>query len=261
MKLVSCLGNSREEHMITLPDDSEDEDEDNDNDEEDDDDDDEEGSEEEAGGVAKGSGGGGDGGGGDQLADGAAAAACDGDGVAPTVAAVEDTAAVANGVQSAAAGSSGAAPVRRRSSSGGGGGGGGSAQGECCAEDGCSHGVQEHSLGSGAKGHDNPVAALPGLVLEPSAVKAAIAFMDAQTPAQAVLVRELPLLSDAARLQLAFGLWAEGLASCVSQPGSGGGTGGGGGSIKSCKRSGTEEGEHTATSCGKSRLGKKPRPA
>jgi hypothetical protein len=44
--------------------------------------------------------------------------------------------------------------------------------------------VQEHSLNSGADGEANPVAALPGLVLAPGVVKAVVAFMAAENPAQ-----------------------------------------------------------------------------
>jgi hypothetical protein len=60
------------------------------------------------------------------------------------------------------------------------------AEGEhhCCAEDSCGHGVQEHSLSSGADGDANPVAALPGLVLAPGVVKAVVAFMAAEEPEQ-----------------------------------------------------------------------------
>jgi hypothetical protein len=44
--------------------------------------------------------------------------------------------------------------------------------------------VQEHSLSSGAGEKENPVAALPGLVLAPGMVKAVVAFMEAEAPEQ-----------------------------------------------------------------------------
>lgn len=53
-----------------------------------------------------------------------------------------------------------------------------------CGEDGCGHGVQEHSLSSGAGEEENPVAALPGLVLVPGLVKAVVKFMAAESPEQ-----------------------------------------------------------------------------
>lgn len=44
--------------------------------------------------------------------------------------------------------------------------------------------MHEHSLSSGAADQENPVAALPGLVLDPAMVKAVVTFMAAETPEQ-----------------------------------------------------------------------------
>eukprot|EP00879_Flechtneria_rotunda_P000471 GHRR01000573.1.p1 GENE.GHRR01000573.1~~GHRR01000573.1.p1 ORF type:complete len:692 (+),score=292.63 GHRR01000573.1:55-2076(+) len=89
--------------------------------------------------------------------------------------------------------------------------------GHCCGDEACGAGacVAEPSMNSGAE-RENPVATLPGLVLEPGVLKAVVAFMAAESPEQAVHVQELPLTSDAAKLQFAFALWAEGFAACVA---------------------------------------------
>lgn len=98
--------------------------------------------------------------------------------------------------------------------------------GACCGGGGHGAGVEEVSLSEDDEGGcANPIATLPGLVLEPGLVRAAVAFMGADGPGKAIAVRDLPGGSDAQRMQLAFALWAEGLASTL--PGAGAGGGGG----------------------------------
>ncbi|WIA29285.1 hypothetical protein OEZ86_011790 [Tetradesmus obliquus] len=190
VKMVSCLANSREEHMISAPDDESSE----------------EGSssEEEEEGPAGGS----DEGGSDDDDEAAA-----GSGEGEEKGEAEDQ---------AAAGKKKKQQQQQQQH-------GGEAheqhhhhhhnEGEhhCCGDDVCGqqHGVQEHSLSSGADGDANPVAALPGLVLAPGVVKAVVAFMAAEGPEQAIAVRDLPLPAESSKMQLAFALWAEGLAATV----------------------------------------------
>lgn len=99
-------------------------------------------------------------------------------------------------------------------------------------------------------------------------------------PAQAVCIKDLPLAADAAKLQLAYALWAEGLAAVVPSSGGSGAQqqqqqpkkkqkqhkqGGGGGQQqaggkKQQKRGAPADGadgEETATSSGKARPAKK----
>eukprot|EP00775_Hariotina_reticulata_P000580 gene580-859_t len=193
----------REEHMISIPDEEESSEEEDEADDDQEGSDDDDASEDEppaaAGTVAAGSDSQGGGGG----ADDEAPASDDG----------------GDADNHKSSGGKGAKAAAGRQLDGEGEGHG---HGQCCGDDGChhshGHGVQEHSLSSGAGEKENPVAALPGLVLAPGMVKAVVAFMAAETPDKAVSVRDLPLPSDGAKLQLAFALWAEGLASVL--PGS-----------------------------------------
>ncbi|KAF8073009.1 RIOX2 [Scenedesmus sp. PABB004] len=230
VKVVTCLANSREEHMII-------QDPDASSDEEADDDDD-------GSGSGSGSGGGSD----DGDDDGSGDASGSGGGS-------DDGGAAENG----AGGGGEAAPKKHKC---------GDAHAHahahdgdghaCCGDDGGrGHGVQEHSLSSGAADRENMVAALPGLVLAPGLVRAAAAFMTRESAATAIPVRELPLAGDASKLQLAYALWAEGLAACVpagAATGKGAGAKEGGGKKKRAPRPG---GDETATSSGKARPGKK----
>lgn len=220
LKLCTCLGNSREEHMIIQPDESDDEFEEE-GDSSGSDDDSDSASEHDSGeGRAAGGGGGSE----------------------------SEGAAEANGHDAEGRGSHGGderhthkdgkkGAHKHAAAKKGAAGSEDGDNGPMCGDDNCGHG---HSLSSGAGGQrSNPVAAMPGLVFEPKVAKSVVAFMAADSRDKAIAVRDLGLSSDAASLQFAFALWAEDLAATV--PGAGGPATG-----SSAKKEGKKDGKAAA---------------
>lgn len=88
----------------------------------------------------------------------------------------------------------------------------------CCTDEGCHRAELDDSDDEGSLADDDAddvVAALPGMVFPHDTVKALVQIMAAETAEQAVAVEDLPLPSKSDKLLLVFALWAEGMISTV----------------------------------------------
>ncbi|KAI8475926.1 MAG: cupin superfamily protein-domain-containing protein [Monoraphidium minutum] len=119
---------------------------------------------------------------------------------------------------------------------------------DCCHKPGCVH---THGDGEGSSDEEDEdedegqapqgegAAALPGMVFPGGeTLRALVAVLNADSPDKAVPISSLPLAHDAEKLHLAFALWAEGFAGALRGGGGGGGGGAGGAKAKGKAKSG-----------------------